>query len=136
MGLPFVLSIWFSVTVAHCTFFGGLWLLFKQFGLPTEFIEVAVKETVYRVLRESFETDTVADSKGLVEPEINGYSWWYLLCCLLVVLLISICWCVGLCPFSRRQQRQLEDSPRSPQPEIAVIARQQLAEIRLRRHAQ
>ena len=138
MGLYLLIYVWFTVIAAHCTFFGGLWLVFKQFGLPTEFIEKAVQDTVYRVLKESFDTDSVADNKGLVEPERLVEPWqllWY--CCILVILGAStiFCWCCGWFSRYREQRGQLTDSPRSPQPELAVIARQQLAEIRLRRHA-
>lgn len=138
MGLQLFTSIWFTVTVAHCTFFGGLWLVFKHVGLPTDFIENAVRETVHQVLREAFDTESLADSKGLIEPETTKRPWSFLLVFILIILLLAVsarCWFCGICPLFRERQGRLSDSPRSPQPELAVIARQQLAEIRLRRHA-
>ena len=133
MGLPLLLSIWLVVIAAHLTVFGGLCVWIQQSSIPSDFIEKVVVESVHRVLKESFDNDTQQELLQVTDSKYP-HSYWLPVVGLLVagITLVRIWVC---CSYHRSPRGALEDSPRSPSPEIGVVARQQLAEIRLRRHA-
>ena len=141
MGLPlfcFILvSVLAAVLAAHLIFFGTLGLIIYQSNYPFVILERVISASVQRVVRESLDSER----PELVLPNppegSSGSRFlvvsWTLIGAIILVGLVFRCCVNSWIPRSVSWDR-ITERPRSPAPELAVVARQQLAEVRLRRH--
>ena len=138
MGLPLFCFILVSVLAANLMiFFGASGLTIYQSSYPFVILERVISDSVQRVVRESLDSER----PELVLPNPpQGSSWsrflvvsGTLIGAIILAVLGFRCCVNSWIPRSVSWDR-IPESPGSPAPELSAVARQQLAEVRLRRH--
>ena len=138
MGVSLFGYIWISVIGAHITFFGGGILALWHSGFPQEFLQKIIRESVSQVIKDTLEQEGPSE---IAFPSESDHFWYSsvaifggLVGSCVVLVWLGVRFCVHWFNLGTNSFPKLEDSPRSPALALGVVARQQLAEIRLRHH--